>query len=492
MLNKILKENKDTYLVILISIVAFILYSLKLKESLAFFNDTARDTIRVLEIIKNKQLTLIGPPLSFGQLGIREVYFGSIALYIGAIGLLITKLDAVGAIYPNIFFFVLSIYFFFKLMKSLSGSKNIQIISTLIYAFSPTTVTFARFFWNPNLIIPFSVIFWLLLLQKYSSKKQKILGLIFAGFIGGLMINFHYISFIPVLIYSIYLLFKKKILYFISLISGCLITSIPLILFELRHEFYLTQALIYNLTHNEISNSSTPRILHFFDSLLLIFGFKSNEMINPIININLPFFYPIVIIVLSVLIIKSFQSTFKNKQILLIIILVMNFAAIRFTGDIFNIHYLFPVYPLLIWYSGTLISQIRIKIITYSVIILMILSSILILFERHNIKKDYLSLSKIEKISSYIVHDNPNPPYNMTENITGGAQAIPFRYVLVRDAKVQINDKLSYTGLKTLYVVTSDINKTYKENRWEFYATPNMRLTKTINFDEVKLFRFEK
>lgn len=31
-----------------------------------------------------------------------------------------------------------------------------------------------------------------------------------------------------------------------------------------------------------------------------------------------------------------------------------------------------------------------------------------------------------------------------------------------------------------------------KENRWEFYATPNLALTKTYDFGEIKLYKFER
>ena len=189
--------------------------------------------------------------------------------------------------------------------------------------------------------------------------------------------------------------------------------------------------------------------------------------------------------------IKSFPTLQKDKKLLLVPLLMMNLVAVGMSKRIYNIHYLFPVYPLLIWYLGKLISQIKISIVQYIIIFIMLSGSFMIPYDIHNIKKDYLSITKIEEISRYIVHDKPTPPYNLTENITGGAQAIPFRYVLERDAKIQPNDKLSYTGLKTLYVVTADINRTYKEDRWEFSATPNKVLTKTVDFGEVKLFKFE-
>ncbi len=477
--------------IFLIIVAALVLYTINLKGSLGFFDDTARDTIHVLEIVKQRELTLIGPPMSIGLFGIREVYFGSLALYIAAIGLLAGKLDVTGAIYPNIFFFTVSIYFFHKLVRYLTDSKKSQILSTILYALSPVTVTFARFFWNPNLTIPFSVFFWLLIVRKYSSEPRKVIGYLCAGCIGGVMVNFHYVSLISVLFCILLFLFQRKIFYSIVVTLGFLVGSTPLILFELKHKFYLTNALLYNLTHRVSSQTVGDKVLHFFSSTFTIVGIKPSEITHPTIIMSTPFFYYIIACFITFLIITSFHRIPKKGRVFLIPILLLNLAAVAMSAGIYNVHYIFPAYPLFIWYIGHLISSLNNRFLSALIIGLAAASSLLIPYDIHNIKKDYLSITEIESIAQYIVHDNPNPPYNMTENITGGAQAIPFRYILERDAKVPINDKTSYIGLKTLYVVTYDIQKTYRENRYEFYATPNKVLTKEVNFNEVKLYKFE-
>lgn len=480
---------KKNQFILFLTLIAFLLYGINLKGSLGFFDDTARDTLRALEILKNRELTLIGPPLSIGLFGIREIYFGSLSLYIAAFGLLINRMDVTGAIYPTIFFFTISIYFFHKLMGYLTGFKKIQIISTILYALSPSTVTFARFFWNPNLIIPFSVFFWFLIIKKYSVQKRKIFGFCLAGFIGGLMVNLHYASIVLILVCLSYYLFKKQMYLFFSLVIGFVIGSFPLILFELKHKFYLVHAFIYNFIHKGPVEYAGNKFLHFFSGILVVLGLKPSEISHP--TIIMPEFLTYAIIVFLIfLMLKSFHRITHDKKILLVPMFIMNLVAVYMSKGIYNIHYLFPIYPLLIWYISILISRIP-AIPLISVLIIMMYAALRIPYDVHNIQKDYLSLAKIEQIAGYIARDNPKPAYNITENITGGAQAIPFRFVLLRDAKIQPNDKLSYMDLKTLYVITTDINKTYKENRYEFYATPNKVLTKTVDFDEVKLYKFE-
>jgi hypothetical protein len=46
-------------------------------------------------------------------------------------------------------------------------------------------------------------------------------------------------------------------------------------------------------------------------------------------------------------------------------------------------------------------------------------------------------------------------------------------------------------GLHTLYVLTPSLDKTLEENRWEFRATSNLRLTKQWKIKEYKLLRFD-
>lgn len=244
------------------------------------------------------------------------------------------------------------------------------------------------------------------------------------------------------------------------------------------------------MNHKSPAEYAGNKLLHFFSGILVILGLKPSEISHPTINLSLFLSYGVVAVIIF-LIVKSFHLIKHDKRILLLPLLAMNLVAVYMSKGIYNIHYLFPVYPLLIWYIGTLISRIQSAVLLSVIMMVMLYATLRIPYDTHNIQKDYLSLGKIEEIAEYIARDDPRPAYNITENITGGAQAIPFRFVLLRDAKIQPNDKSSYMDLKTLYVITPDIKRTYKENRYEFYATPNKTLIKTVDFGEVNLYKFE-
>jgi hypothetical protein len=68
-------------------VVSIVVYTYNLRELSWFEGDSARDTLRSLQILRNREITTIGPPLSFGLYGMREIYFGSLIYYLGALGL---------------------------------------------------------------------------------------------------------------------------------------------------------------------------------------------------------------------------------------------------------------------------------------------------------------------------------------------------------------------------------------------------------------------
>ena len=146
-------------------LVGLFSYSFNLRETYLFAGDTARDAFKAIKIWQDKEITLTGPPISFTEHTIREAYLGSLYLYIAILGLLVSKWDVLGIVLPNTVFFTLSIPLFYILsFKFLSTFKQ-RVFATILYSLSPLTITHARSFWNPNLIIPFSVLFWYLILK---------------------------------------------------------------------------------------------------------------------------------------------------------------------------------------------------------------------------------------------------------------------------------------------------------------------------------------
>ena len=486
--------SKALILLIIITLLGLFFYSFRLKETQVFTDDTARDTWKALAIWQNKELTLIGPPASFSLNTIREFYFGSLYLYIGILGLIAAKWDPIGAVLPNTVLFTLSIPIFYKFLYSQTQDNLKSLFAVLLYTISPITVIHSRFFWNPNLIIPFSVLFWYLISKKVEGKKKNMLYASFAGVIAGVMFNLHYIVILPVGIYLLILFFTKERLKGLLTIFGLFVASLPILVFELRNNFYLTQSLWFNIFQHQSIQVGQVQGLNRLDHLANIFasilGLQTAELDFPLI-FNLPLI--LILGIIGSLIFLNLKEVKKFTLLYWIPLILSMAVTIYFSfNETLLIRYLFPVYPLLILLITTIIYIPKIKYLSLIIFIPVIYSSIGILFDDPKLGKSYLSLNQIEQICKNIIGDMPKDRYNITENIRGDARAMAFRYCLNKDTKIKPQDELTYTELATLYVVSPSLEKTYKERRWEFTASGPWKLAKEENIGSVNLYKFVK
>lgn len=430
------------WFLILVMLCGIVLYAYRLSETTVFIADIARDATRSLELWRNKELTLIGPPASFGQRGTRELYFGSFSLYLGMLGLLLGGFNPIAATMLGIILLLCSVPCMYLFLKGVSQDEYFSRLGTLFYVLSPLTVSHARFFWNANFLIPFSVFLGLAIVRKR---------FLFAGLLLGVMINFHYACVLYGGGYLLYLLLKRRYKEGGLLLAGTLLASVPLIVFELRNEFYLTHALLFNLQKGS-------------GSVLGLMG----GLITSLIKVSFTF-------------VGMLPAEISYPTLLPVELSRYSYAA----------RYLFPIYPLLVWVltRGLMLSKLR--RIHLLVLLLMGLTSVGIVM-RTPLEKEYIPLTTIEKVSAAIVQDSPQAPYNITENIIGDARAISFRYFLLRDADVQPEGIESYQNLQTLYAVSPSKEKIYAEKRWEFTATPDLMLKKDQKIDSVHVYTFAR
>ena len=480
-------------IIIIISLVGLFFYTFRLHDTQLFINDTARDTLRALRIWQGREITLIGASASFSEKTAREIYFGSAYLYTAIAGMLVSGFSPLGAVLPNTFLLTFSIPIFYLLAKRISKDKFFLLFSTALFALSPVTVTHARFFWNPNLLIPISVFFWYLALSPKDTKHFS-LKLLTSGVLAGLMFNFHYFALIPIFLFCIYLLISRKFDHLLYLGFGFFLGSLPLIIFELRNNFYLTNAFIYNFS---LGIRGLSHSLGFYlDGLLRVFlsvvGLSHGEIAFPIFETGQVFrlVSGTVFFVLSILYFLK-----KRRQANLYWLWLSLFPTIIFTlytssYDLY-LRYLFPVFPLLILFIAAIFSELKFSYLSLIFFIPILFSDFAIITKNITLQDDFISLTKIEAVSKAIVSDNPTGKYNVTENIHGDARATAFRFFLLRDAKVKPQDEIHYGDLDTLYVVSPSLEKTYQDNRWELAASGPKTVTQTLDFGEVKLFKLE-
>jgi hypothetical protein len=476
-----------------IILLAMLLALFRLTQTQLLIQDTARDTLKVLTLWQTKTITLIGPPASFSLNSIKEFYFGSFSYYFALIGLILAKFNPTGATLPTILLFLISIPVFYKFLKNIKSTQFVAYTATALYAFSPLTLTHMRFFWNPNTIIPLSVFYWYLVTMDNKKKQFEINFL--AGIVAAIIFNFHYFMVIPMLVWGIILITRKQWDSAMGNIFGFLIGTIPLFLFEFKHEFYLSNALVYNLQHKDgvVATSVLVYLGRLGEMFMAILGIKSGEIsYSSFFNLSYTWYWMIEIILLGLLTTTIYRLR-KSPNIRLIIpaVITIIFAS-KFSDSSFYTRYAFGAYPLIVWVVAEMVDSKHAKYLLVPIVFLIVYSNFKIITFTPSLSTGYIPLKTVENIAKTIVADNPEGKYNLSENIFGDAQALGLRYFVQRDAKIKPQGVEGYGWLNTLYIVSPSLVKIKSDNRWEYYASAPWKEPKITSIGEVSLFKFEK
>lgn len=335
---------------ILLSLVFFGLFFVLfvVKRYVAFDSDFAWQLSEASEILQGK-FRLIGPACSLG------CHFGPYYYYQLALSMLIsgmspnaiTKINSILTLIP---YFVASII----ILRS-----RLRFSQKLLFAIIPFIFSFAQMFafpTNANSYLGLVLLLFALSQSKISRNKSLIIGIL-----GGIVLNYHFVA-LPVVVFCLIIYirhqYKDNFLQHLSLIFlGIIITYLPLLIFEIRHDFVNTKTILMgsglssfatnsNLSYyipqkNFVSgllyvNSLFEFYLGFSFLFLLIFFSKKQKLyffyfltciIGAAYLTTMQFaphyFYPIAI--LSVLIICNSNFAPKKQNILIFLIILLSF-----------------------------------------------------------------------------------------------------------------------------------------------------------------------
>ena len=256
------KIKKEKVYIFLIILLGLIIRSLNFSYFLNFSTDQALFATKSLEIWKNKEITLVGPPISYSYFG-RNLFQGSITYYFQLLFLLPAKFDPIISSYLFMIFSVfmgIPLYYGVKILIS----KKSALLILILYNFLPFYIDYSRFLWNPN--FQFSLTPLLILFMGFFKKENKSFLLFTVGFLAGLLSLFHYQYLIIIFGLGIYYFFIKKnslrnlFMFLVGIIGGFL----PMIVFELKNNFYNLQTLFFYL------NNINKKILPIFQLVPII------------------------------------------------------------------------------------------------------------------------------------------------------------------------------------------------------------------------------
>ena len=228
-------KNQFFYFILIIIIFVSV-RSLHFAEALNFSFDQGNGFLHILEMWKNKEITLVGPASSISADN-KQLLQGSIIYYFTLIFALLGKFDPIKSSYIFMLFSSLGIIPLYSGMKKLADQKA-ALLMIVFYTLLPMFIDFTRFFFGPNFLIPLSTI--LVYLMGLYKTKPKDINLFFIFAYTGILMQFHYQLVIVLFILFIFYSFIKhfNIKSILIMVGGFCVGFSPMILFELKNQFY--------------------------------------------------------------------------------------------------------------------------------------------------------------------------------------------------------------------------------------------------------------
>lgn len=206
---------KTKLVILLILALALFLRLYRLPELARFNYDEARDASVVRRMILERKPTLLGPETKIGD---KTFYFGPLHYYLMAPALAAANFDPIGAYVWTGILGAATVAVIYLATESL--------LAATFYAVFPLAVIFNRWAWNPNTVPLFASLFLLALLRKRY---------FWAGVFVGLAIQLHFTAALLAVVVIFWL--RERMAKWPWLIVGLLVGGLPMIIFDLRHDF---------------------------------------------------------------------------------------------------------------------------------------------------------------------------------------------------------------------------------------------------------------
>lgn len=216
-----------------------------------FSMDQGMFSLRAFEIWQDREITLIGPPASPMVEG-RQFFQGPIIYYsIILLGLL----GGWDPIRMSGWFGVMVLGADLVLWVVLKKTLNLRVawIFLILMIFLPISINYSNFIWNPNFLLVITPLIISLVFVELTGKKRQWWFPI--GILAGLAGQYHYQFTMAWLILIILSWVKTKSLKPVIRLSGGIILGwLPLIIFEVRNNFYNSKTIIQWLITSRGSN----------------------------------------------------------------------------------------------------------------------------------------------------------------------------------------------------------------------------------------------
>jgi len=360
--DKITSWVKNNKLILGIVFLALFLRLFRISSYMTFLGDEGRDALVWLRMVKNFKFTLIGPMTSIGNM-----YLGPLFYY-----LMLPFYILMGTTGPSIgtALFAGATTFFLWYFGREWFSPKVGLAASLLYAVSPVAIVLSRSSWNPN-VMPFFALLIIWGIWQFW-QKDKYYWLAVEGVLLSFAIQSHYLGILLVPVVGIFFIIKLILLctparnaskisdqsrirvrrLVLACVAGglsfALLTVLPLIWFDLRHNF-INYKSFYKFfserqtTVNLKAYKAIPQIWPLWQNLVTRLLAGKNEIFGFWISIFTGSF--LIVFIISCLLVYRDKQIVRKTELLLSLWLIIGLTGMGLYKQHIYDHYFGFLYP---------------------------------------------------------------------------------------------------------------------------------------------------
>lgn len=459
----------------------------RVSDTAMFLGDQGRDAIIAKNILKNGDVALIGPVTSVGNM-----YLGPFYYYFMVPWLAMTYPSPIGPAIGVALIGILTIPMLYFITRKLF-SKTSAVFATSIYTISSVVVAQSRFSWNPNLAPTAGLLLFYFLYQIV--KEKKYISIIWATICFAVLTQLHYMAMITGIILGLVVIFQliRDKLNRISIIKYSLISLfiflislIPLIAFDIRHDYINLNAFMGFFTSSEEHIRPAGKLI----SIISDFYGNAFKLSTQLLGVKSYLFDQLgllLVIISSIFLIKGKKN--KKSNWLLLFWSLCTIAVISLYSSSIFTHYISFTYAVSIILIGVLLAtifnqkKVIFKVFAVSILTL-ILSTNLISNPAFGIGGEHIS--KAQTVSESIYQSlAEGEKYNIVLiSGTGDIDAQNYRYFLETTDHPPVL-KENRGEVESLYIIQEDYFDTNPVDSpiYEIVVFPNKNPVRVYTLD---------
>ena len=483
---KLSKTKKELVLLLFVFLIAAFLRTYKVRDLTTFSADQGRDALIIKKILVDYRFTLLGPKTS-----ISDVHLGPIYYYLLLPFFWIFKLDPIAGSIMTIIFDLGTLLLIFYFVKSFINPQS-AIFALFLYSISLQVIEFSRIALNPFITPFFSILALFSLTQIFIKEKSKFFIPLYLSL--AVLIQLHYLNFPFIIVVTLASLVKyffsktDKKNFLLGIFLGILILT-PFIVFELRHQFFNTQALFAYFKTSTPTFNLKYSIINFLNLTASYFALKGTLAIA------------LTLLTTFLLTFIFFTANKKQKTIIKLLLAVILFEIFfaSFIKENLASFYFICLQPGIFILIAIIINFLyqKMKIFGLTFFLILIITSIARLdYHRKNgyTMPEGWNMIGVQKASSIIAQDVETKNFNVAATLDGDTRATPYRYFLEAIYKKPPLDVIQYPEAEVLYVISRSQEKDVLANPvWEISSFNPKKLEKKWHLqNQIFLYKIKK